>query len=192
MPSLREVNPVVIQKPAISKSGFRWYWVAIAALQGAMYLQETEVFIKKTWAATTTLQSPASLNAPAGVGNFEVMQIYIEVTYTQADAFTAPSTVSYMCSMDGGDCSLCHKPCNCDGDEVCQSCKDQTLTPDPLLNACHCSGNTGSRGNIYSMACALCDGSCATCNLAGIQTADSPAKPMSQFRISMEGPVLSA
>jgi hypothetical protein len=50
---------------------------------------------------------------------------------------------------------------------VCVSCKDATLTPDPLLNACHCSGNKGSSEGIYSETCAACDNSCATCNLAG-------------------------
>ena len=50
---------------------------------------------------------------------------------------------------------------------MCTSCKDTTQTPDPLINACHCSGNKGTSGGIYSVTCAACDNSCATCNLAG-------------------------
>ena len=78
-----------------------------------------------------------------------------------------PPTLSFLCSFINPQCTLCHASCNCDGAGVCTSCKDPTLTPDPLLNACHCSGNKGTSGGIYSVTCAVCDGSCSTCNLAG-------------------------
>ena len=91
----------------------------------------------------------------------------MEVAYLDFTSYLDVLNFSFLCSGAGGECSLCHYSCNCDGAGLCLSCKDSTLTPDPLLNACHCSGNTGSSGGIYSVACAPCDSNCATCNLAG-------------------------
>lgn len=90
----------------------------------------------------------------------------MEITCIEADQFSAPTTISYLCSGTSAQCLRCHNSCNCDETGLCRTCKDATLTPDPLLNACHCSGNQGSSGGIYSVSCAACDVSCATCNLA--------------------------
>ena len=82
------------------------------------------------------------------------------------DSSIYANSLSYLCSNSDLQCQVCHKSCNCDGAGVCLSCKDPTLTPDPLINACHCSGNTGTSGDIYSVTCAPCHTNCATCNLA--------------------------
>jgi hypothetical protein len=42
---------------------------------GGRTIRKGHSSIAKTWAASTPLQSPASLKAPVGVGNFEVMLI---------------------------------------------------------------------------------------------------------------------
>jgi len=95
----------------------------------------------------------------------------LEVSYGSADSFDGLIWQSYLCAASDSSfpwtCQACHLSCNCDVNGLCQTCKDATLTPDPLLNACRCTGNSGSANGIYSASCDTCHSDCATCNLSG-------------------------